>query len=116
MNEHLEKALEFSNYQQTLSVQRKALKERTDGRLTYATNGGVFKIDSNLICFVRFLIDEGKIVNVPLLDANNNPILIVDMTKFKEEILSRYYSATLEYYHDYEKIKKSRSVEKLVNL
>ena len=42
--------------------------------------------------------------------------MIKDMPTFRDEIFDRYFSATLEYYNEYEKIKKSRSVEKLVDL
>jgi hypothetical protein len=116
MEEVLKKALDFSNYNQTLNVQRKAIKEKLEARLTYGHNGGVFKIDRSLISFVQMLVDQERIENVPLIDSNNNPIMIPDLNKFREEIFDRYFSATLEYLNEYEKIKKSRSVEKLVDL
>lgn len=112
----LKQALEFSNFKQSLAVQRKTLKERIDGRLTFGHNGGIFKIDRTLITFVQFLIDQERINDVVLLDINENPILILDMNQFKEEILDRYFTSTNEYYQEYEKIRKSRSVEKLVDL
>jgi hypothetical protein len=55
MQEQLKKALEFANYQQTLSIQRKTLKERIDAKLTYGVNGGLFRIDRNLLTFVETL-------------------------------------------------------------
>jgi hypothetical protein len=36
--------------------------------------------------------------------------------KFRDEIFDRYFSASFEYMSEYEKIKKSRTVEKLVDL
>jgi hypothetical protein len=116
MDEVLKKALEFSNYNQTLNTQRKANREKLDAKLTYGSSGGIFKIDRSLIVFVQMMIDQGRTENVPLIDANNNPILISNLIKFKDEIFDRYFSATLEYLKDYEQIKKSRSVEKLVDL
>ena len=116
MESLLKKALEFSNYKQTLNIQRKTLKERVDAKLTIGYNGGIFKVDRSLITFVQFLIDQERVTDVPLLDANENPVLIADLTAFRDEILDRYFTATYEYYQDYEKIKKSRSVESLVNL
>jgi hypothetical protein len=53
---------------------------------------------------------------VPLLDVNNNPIMIEDLQVFKDEIFDRYFTTTLEYYEQYELLKKSRSVEKLLDL
>ena len=116
MEEILKKAIDFSNYNQTLNVQRKTLREKLESRLTYGHNGGVFKIDRSLISFVQMLIDQERTSNIPLIDSNNNPVMVPDLIKFKEEIFDRYFSATLEYLNEYEKIKKSRSVEKLVDL
>lgn len=116
MDTLLKQALDFSNYKQSLAIQRKALKEKIDGRLTLGHNGGIFKIDRNLISFVQFLIEQERTNDVVLLDSNENPILISDLAAFRDEILDRYFTSTNEYYQEYEKIRKSRSVEKLVDL
>lgn len=116
MDERLKKALDFSNYRQTLSIQRKTLKEKINAKLTYGSQGGLFKIDRSLIVFVQMLIDQGRIENVPLIDQNENPILIPNLTEFRNEILDRYFTSTYEYYEEYQKIKNSRTVEKLLDL
>jgi len=116
MDDILKKALDFSNYNQTLNIQKKVIKEKMDLKLTYGHNGGIFKIDQSLIVFVQLLIDQNRIENIPVIDYNGNPILIVDLNKFKEEIFDRYFTATYECFNEYEKIKRSRSVEKLVDL
>jgi hypothetical protein len=38
------------------------------------------------------------------------------LNAFKDEILDRYFSATYEYLEEYQKIKSSRTVEKLLDL
>jgi hypothetical protein len=116
MDERLKAALDFSNYRQTLAIQRKSLRERIEGKLTYGHSGGIFKIDRTLLAFVQMLIDQGRTENVPLIDQNENPILIPDLLKFRDEILDRYFSSTYEYHEEYEKIKSSRTVEKLLNI
>jgi hypothetical protein len=116
MDDRLKKALDFANYRQTFAIQRKLLKETVDSELTYGHNGGIFKIDRSLLTFVQLLIDQGRIENVPLIDTNDNPILIDNLEKFKTEIFDRYFSATYRYLESYNKLKKSRSVEKLVDL
>jgi hypothetical protein len=116
MDERLKAALDFSNYRQTLAIQRKTLRERIEGKLTYGHSGGIFKIDRTLLAFVQMLIDQGRTENVPLIDQNENPILIPDLQQFRDEILDRYFSSTYEYYEEYEKIKSSRTVEKLLNI
>lgn len=112
----LDNALKFSNYKQTLAIQRKTLKERIDSKLTFGHNGGIFKIDQTLITFVQFLISQERTSNVPLIDSNDNPVLVVDLVSFRDEILDRYFTATYEYHEEYEKLKKSRTVEALVDL
>ena len=116
MDEQLQKALEFSNYRQTFSIQRKTLKEKIDAKLTYGYNGGIFKIDRSLLAFVQMLIDQERTTGIPLLDANENPVLVDDLNIFRDEIFDRYFSATLEYHIQYDKLKKSRTVEKLLDL
>jgi hypothetical protein len=114
MDPRLEKALEFSNYKRTLAVKRQTIKEKLESRLIYGFAGGIFKIDQSLMNFVQMLIDQDRKTGVPIIDSNGNPILIADLIKFREEIFDRYFQATLEYFQEFENIKKSRSVEKLV--
>lgn len=115
MEEDFKKALDFANYRQSLSIQRKNLKERIDAKLTYGFNGGIFKIDRTLLNFVEMLIYKDRSENVVILDSNENPILIENLVEFREEIFDRYFTSTFEYYEEHQKIKKSRSVEKLIN-
>ncbi len=116
MDSRLERALTFSNYNKTLNLKRITLKEKSDAKLTLAYKDGIFKAERSLIVFVQMLIDQGRADNIPLLDINDNPILIEDLNEFKNLLLTRYFDVTLEYYREYQKIKQSRSVEKLVDL
>ena len=114
MQEQLKQALEFANYKQTFSIQRKILKEKVEAKLTYGFNGGIFYIDRNLLTFVEMLCNKGRTVGVVLLDTNENPILIENLEEFRDDILSRYFEVTNEYFEQYQTLKKSRSVEKLL--
>lgn len=116
MDERLKKALDFSNFRQTVNIQRKNLKEKLQAKLTYGHAGGVFYIDRSLITFVQLCIDQGRTNGVPLLDSNENPIIIEDLVKFKDEIFDRYFTAAFEYSKEYEILKKSRTVEKILEL
>jgi hypothetical protein len=115
MDDRLQKALSFSNYQFALTNQRKILREKLDSSLLYGYNGGIFKVDDSLISFINFLSDQGR-ANIPILDSNKNPILIENLKIFLDEILNVYFSAVLDYYNEYEKIKKNRTTEKLIDL
>lgn len=116
MNEPLQKALEFANYRQTFAIQHKTIKEKIDAKLTIGWSNGIFKIDQSLITFVEMLITKGRTTDVPLIDSNGNPVLIENLENFKTEIFDRYFSACHEYFQEYEKLKKSRSVEALLNI
>jgi len=115
MQDQFKKALEFANYQQTFSIQRKTLKEKIEAKLTYGFNNGLFHIDQNLLTFVDLLCTKGRTTGVVILDVNENPVLIDDLEKFKDEIFSRYFETTNEYFEEYQVLKKSRSVEKLLD-
>jgi hypothetical protein len=114
MHEQLKKALEFANYQQTFSIQRRTLKEKIEAKLTYGYNGGFFKIDRTLLNFVELLCNKGRTSGAIILDSNENPVLVDDLEMFRDEIFSRYFEATYEYFEAYQTLKKSRSVEKLL--
>lgn len=114
MDDRLAKALDFANFKYTLALQRKTLKEKIDAKLTYGHASGIFKIDRSLISFVQMLIDLERVENVPLIDDNGNPVIIPNLQIFRDDILDRYFTATLEYHEEYQKIKNSRSVEKLL--
>ena len=114
MSTRLTKALEFSNYRITLNNQHAQLKAKVESLLSYSINGGTFTIDTNLITFCKLLLDENETEAI-LLDIYENPINI-DLESFYEEIKSRYYEVTNEYYREYEKLRKARKVHKVLDL
>ena len=114
MSSKLTKALEFANYRTTLNIQHNNLKAKVQTLLNYSINGGTFTIDTTLITFCKILIDEGDKEAI-LLDIYNNPINI-DLESFYDEIKSRYYEVTNEYYAEYEKLRKARKVHKVLDL
>jgi succinate-semialdehyde dehydrogenase/glutarate-semialdehyde dehydrogenase len=61
------------------------------------------------------LCAKDRTSGVVLLDANENPVLVDDLEEFRDEIFRRYFEVTNEYFEQHQKIKKSRSVEKLIS-
>jgi hypothetical protein len=114
MSTKLTKALEFANYRVTINNQKAALLAKTESLLSYSLNGGTFTIALQLLTFCKQLIDE-KETEVVLLDIYKNPIL-VELESFYEEIRSRYFEASNEYYVEYEKLRKARKVHKVLDL
>jgi|TARA_B100000989_G_scaffold290044_1_gene262691 hypothetical protein len=109
----LEKALEFANYRSTLSVQQKQLREQCEARLNFAFNGGLFKIDQNLISFVGNFLKEDK-KSMVILDSNQTPIDLEDLQKFYEDINTRWFEAVNDYHRQYQELSTKRKVTKLV--
>lgn len=112
MDERLEKALDFSNYMSTLNNQRRVLLEQFKENTKQYHGGGQFTIDTTLMSHISTL---AAVTNQSiLLDDNNIPILVEDLTLFLKEISNKYDQSLSLYYQEYEKLKKSRTVEKLI--
>jgi hypothetical protein len=116
MDNKLKSALEYADYHKSLTTQRLYLKEKLDADLTFGFNGGIFKIDHELINFVNFLISYNRIESIPVLDSNKNPVIITNLKEFSDKIIDRYFSATSEYIDHVEKLKKARSIYDLEKL
>ncbi len=114
MDERLKKALDFSNYRISLLNKKEDIKIKFNTMLIHSANGGIFKITQELISFIKLVIDNDR-EEVVLIDSNNNPIQITDISEFYTEILSKYIEATNYYYFEYNKLKKARSIESLYN-
>lgn len=115
MDEKLEKALEFSNYRLTLNNQKQNLKTRMQTMMTIGYNSTLFTARIELINFVKQLIDL-KVDQYIILDDNENPVLITDLTDFHSKLLSQYTEALNEFYVESEKLKKLRTTKQLVGL
>lgn len=113
--ERLEKALDFSNTMQTFNLNKNNLKVKTQNLLSYSTNGGTFNIDQSLIGFMYMIVSSGK-KEVIVMDKNDIPIKIENTEKFLEDISSLYFEAINEYYNDYQKLKSSRKIEKVLEI
>lgn len=114
MDERLKKALDFSNYMVTLNNQKRLLAESYQEQLVHFYNGSQFTVTRELITFVSTMINAEQ-DEVVITDDNSIPCMIEDLTDFYDEILNKYSIASNNYYTEYANLKKSRSVEKLVN-
>jgi hypothetical protein len=111
MDERLSKALEFANYSVTLNNQRRALKEKYLADIIYYHNGGCFAVNKELINFVKLLVDTGNDTGVILIDDNDVPVEIANLNDFFETVMNKFFTASNEYYTEYQKLRKQRSVE-----
>ena len=113
--ERLAKALDFSNTMQTFNLAKNNLKVKTQNLLSYSTNGGTFTVTQELIAFVNMAVIAKK-ESLILLDKNDIPIQIDNVTEFLEDISSLYFEVINEYYNDYQKLRSSRKIEKVLEI
>ena len=113
--ERLAKALDFSNTMQTFNLAKNNLKVKTQNLLSYSTNGGTFRVSQELIGFMQFVVQNNKSETI-ILDKNDIPIQISDTEKFLEEISSLYFESVNDYYNDYQKLRSSRKIEKVLEI
>ena len=112
MDERLKKALDFSNYSLTISNQKKNLKNRLNQMLLVHHDNGVFVAAPTTINFVGSLSQSGS--TAVFLDTKENPIRVNDLIAFKIKLETAYTDAMLEYEVEFNKIKKLRSLDKLM--
>ncbi len=113
--ERLEKALDFSNTMKTFNLSKNNLKVKTQNLLSYSTSGGSFSVDQSLISFMNFVVSSGK-TEISLLDKNDIPIRIEDTEKFLEEVSSLYFEVVNDYYNEYQQLRSSRKIEKVLEI
>lgn len=115
MDERLQKALDVSNYMVTLNNQKRILKEQYKENLIYYYNGGQFTITQQLISFCQSLVAMSQESTI-LVDDNDIPVEILDLKAFAEDLNSKYFETSNRYLSEYNKLKKNRSVESIMNL
>ena len=111
----LEKALDFSNTMKTFNLNKNNLKVKTQNLLSYSTAGGSFTVNQSLISFMNFVVSSGK-TEITLLDKNDIPVRIEDTEKFLDETSSLYFEVVNDYYNEYQQLRSSRKIEKVLEI
>lgn len=114
-NERLHKALNFSNTMQTFNLAKNNLKVKIQNLLSFSAYGGTFVVNQELIAFIGTLVSMKK-RKVVILDKNDIPVEIEDLDEFLEDITSLYFESVNEYYNDYQKLRSSRKIEKVLDI
>lgn len=113
MDERLAKALDVANYMITFNNQRDILKQEYKENLIYHYNGFKFTVTLELINFI-YIVDSMELGQIILIDDNQNPCAIEDISTFKNDIFDVYFRATNSYNEKFIKLKKQRSITKLI--
>jgi hypothetical protein len=109
LDQHLEHALSFAQYQTTLNQQKRLLKEKFDSNTLMAYNGGLFRITPEFL-------SGYDIESEWVLDINQQPIKIEDHQEFLNDARNIYRTAIKEYGEEYQKLRRQRSVRALTDL
>jgi hypothetical protein len=107
--QHLEKALSFAKYQETLNQQRRLLKEQFEADTLLAHAGGLFRISQEWLG--GFDID-----NKWVLDLNGTPVQVEDSAALLSAAKTAYRTALGQYGEQYQLLRRQRSVRSLVGL
>ena len=113
--QRLENALDFSYTMRTFNLNKNNLRIKTQNLLSYSTAGGSFTVNQSLISFMNFVVSSGK-TEISLLDKNDIPIHIDDTEKFLDEVSSLYFEVVNDYYNEYQQLRSSRKIEKVLEI
>jgi hypothetical protein len=113
--DRLQKALEFANYRQTLNNQIQKEKLKAEGRLSVSMNGGTFKVNQELICFLDFLV-RNEHISATIFDANNNPISINDVPAFLKDVTTLYFEVSNDFLQEYQRIRTMRNIKSILEI
>lgn len=115
MDDRLAKALEHARYKSSLAHARKNLLLKYQNALLHSCNGGVFTVTQTLLLYVKAMVEAGQ-QDIVLIDDKQNPIQIGIPSAFLENIQAVYHAANNQYFFEFEKLKKARSVKAVVGL
>ena len=116
MDERLQNALKVANYMTAFNTQRQIIKQEYADSCTYHRSGHRFTINRELINFLSTLISMNHKQDIVILDDFENPYMISDVKEFLDKIFNIYIESSNRYYHDYVKLKSTRSLEKLLEV
>tara|TARA_A100001015_G_scaffold203601_1_gene227481 strand:- start:12113 stop:12460 length:348 start_codon:yes stop_codon:yes gene_type:complete len=108
----LQEVEQFSNLKSSLDVKKRNAFEKANNKLNFAFNGGLFKADPKTILFAK-LHDKSR--ELILIDTNDTPIHIEDISNFVSKAESLYYEAMNEYHLLFNDLKKQRTVKKVMD-
>jgi len=114
MDKRLEQALNFSNFRLILATRQKSLKVLLNNKLKLSYEGGLFKVDKELITYLDTLLSKNT-KNCVLLDVNDIPILINDIKELFDKSTELYSKAINQYYQSYQKLEEARDIRKVTD-
>jgi hypothetical protein len=115
MDQRLKEAIEYSNYRLTLATHKKNIRLRAEAIQLVSDSGGMFRSSEQLILWLDYLIRNGTEQYV-LNDSNDQPILVKDIPALHKKLADGHAKAMNLLHAENEKIKRARTIEKVVDI
>lgn len=115
MDQRLKEAIEYSNYRLTLATHKKNIRLRAEAIQLVSDSGGMFRASEQLILWLDYLIRNGTDQYV-LNDSNDQPILVKDIPSLHKKLADSHAKAMNLLHAENEKIKRARTIEKVVDI
>jgi hypothetical protein len=115
MDQRLKEAIEYSNYRLTLATHKKNIRLRAEAIQLVSDSGGMFRSTEQLILWLDYLIRNGTEQYV-LNDSNDQPILVKDIPSLHRKMVDGHAKAMNLLHAENEKIKRARTIEKIVDI
>jgi len=115
MSDKVAEALAQAKNITLFASQKQYLLAKFKSNTDVAENGGIFSVTAELIAYVKLMTELGH-CSIILLDINSNPIKIVDSGHFLTKMIDCYSDAINQYHIDFEKLRRSRTLDKLENV
>ena len=109
LDQQLEAALSFAQYQTTLNQQRRLLKEQFETDTVVAYNGGLFKVTQ------EWLGGFDK-TNNWFLDSRGLPVKVDNPLELFDQAQQAYKEAITKYGEAFQQLRTQRSVRSLTDL
>ena len=109
LDQKLEEALSFAQYQTTLNHQRRVLRDQFESDTVLAHSGGLFKITQEWIAGFNSNIKWH-------LDSRSNPVYVENPQELLDAAKAVYEKAITKYGEAYYKLRTQRSVKALTDL
>jgi hypothetical protein len=115
MDQRLKEAIEYSNYRLTLATHKKNIRLRAEAIQLVSDSGGMFRSSEQLILWLDYLIRSGTEQYV-LNDSNDQPVLVKDLVALHKKLADGHAKSMNLLHAENEKIKRARTIEKVVDV
>ena len=110
----LSKFFEISKKMSSVALQKRIIFEEYDLNLFYFENNGVFKATKELISYIKCLKELSNDDSAIILDENNVPIKIEDLSVFLTSLIDTHIQANNRLFYQYQTLNNNNIIESVI--